>query len=237
MPLDLELLKRAQEGDRRSRDQIFNENIGLVRACALRYRGLADLDDLFQQGAIGLLKAIDRFDPSYGVEFSTYAVPVILGEMRRYLRDNLPVRVPRQARELSAKARKIQAQIYSATGREPSMKEIATAMNVDLSELVEALESARPPLDLDGLRDEAGRDTVGDPRCPGPDDSWPAEYLDLRIALEHLQPRLRAVLLMRHFQGKTQVEVARDLGLSQAQVSRLEREALLELRRLACENT
>lgn len=236
MPLDLELLERAKQGDKASRDKIFHQNVGLIRACALRYRGLGDLDDLFQQGAIGLLKAIDRFDPSYGVEFSTYAVPVILGEIRRYLRDNLPLRIPREFQELALKARKIEAELYSSTGREPSVKEVAGAMGIEVSELVEALESLRPPVELDGLREEAGRDTIADPRYPATGDSYGTEYLDVKIALERLPPRLRTILVLRHFQGKTQVEVARDLGLSQAQVSRLEREALLQLRRLASES-
>ncbi len=236
MPLDLELLERAKQGDKASRDKIFQQNAGLIRACALRYRGLGELDDLFQQGAIGLLKAIDRFDPSYGVEFSTYAVPVILGEIRRYLRDNLPFRIPRESRELALKARKIEADLYVSRGREPSAKEVADAMGIELSELVEALESVRAPLELDGIREEEGRDTIGDPRYPATADLCGIEYLDLKIALERLPPRLRTILVLRHFQGKTQVEVARDLGLSQAQVSRLEREALLQLRHLAGES-
>lgn len=232
MPIDLELLERAKEGDKASRDKIFEQNAGLIRACALRYRGLAELEDLFQQGAIGLLKAIDRFDPSYGVEFSTYAVPVILGEIRRYLRDNLPLRIPRHFREIALKARKIEAELCVSRGREPSAKEVARAMGIELSELVEALESVRAPLELDGIREEEGRDTIGDPRYPAADLGG-TEYLDLRIALERLPPRLQTILVLRHFQGKTQVEVARDLGLSQAQVSRLEREALFQLRHLA----
>ncbi|MBE3520021.1 MAG: sigma-70 family RNA polymerase sigma factor [Firmicutes bacterium] len=236
MPLDLELLQRARQGDKASRDKIFQQNAGLIRACVLRYRGLGELDDLFQQGAIGLLKAIDRFDPSYGVEFSTYAVPVILGEIRRYLRDNSPLRIPRELRELAFKARKVEAEFCVSRGRQPSAKEVAEAMGVELGELVEALESVRAPLELDGMREEDGRDTVADPNSTATADLPGTEYLDLKMALQRLPPRLRTILVLRHFQGKTQVEVARDLGLSQAQVSRLEREALSRMRHLTGEN-
>lgn len=230
MPLDRELFYRARKGDRASRDEIFRQNIGLVKACVARYRGLAEPEDLFQQGSLGLLKAIERFDPLYGVEFSTYAVPVILGEIRRYLRDNLPMRISRDLQELALKARRVEAELQSSTGGEPSLAEVARVLGVEVSRLVEAIESMRPPLVLESLTEESGTDTVADPKSQLRADSWDTDYIDMKIALEHLPGRLRTILILRYFLGKTQTEVAGELGLSQAQISRLEREALLRLR-------
>lgn len=218
--LDESLARRAQRGDKAAREEIFNANTGLIWACVRKYAGLLEKEDLFQLGAIGLLKAIDRFDPSFGVAFSTFAIPCILGEMRRQLRDDGPVKVERRLKEIAYLARKTQEKIRAETGKEPTVASIAEAIGVPVDVLCQALEATAP---LASLEDAAGfaanQDATPDPSS-----------IDLRQAMADLEPPLFSVIEGRFFLGKTQSEISAELGISQAQVSRLEKKALTFLR-------
>ncbi len=237
--MDMDLFERARKGDPEARERVFKANTGLIGACIRRYAGLIDKEDLFQIGAIGLLKAIDRFDPKYGTAFSTYAVPLILGEIRRYLRDDGAVKVSRRLRELALAARRMSSAREADTGKAPSMEELARELGVEVDLLCRALEATRQVLYLEDQRAGGGAEAsltgvVGSAR-----DAWPAWYtgggqflesLDLRDAVSGLDSPLRDIIEGRFFQGKTQQEIAKELRLSQAQVSRLEKRALLLLR-------
>lgn len=218
--LDRELFERVRCGDREAREEIFAANTGLIWACVKRYAGLLEKDDLFQLGAIGLLKAIDRFDPTYGVVFSTFAVPHILGEMRRHLRDDAPLKVERRLKEISYLARKARQEIAAADGHEPTLVEIAEATGVTVDALCEAMDATAPLLYLEDIPNYREK-----PEAP-PESGM----VDLRQVLSGLDPDLRTIVEGRFFLGKTQVEISRELGISQAQVSRLEKKALTILR-------
>ncbi len=222
--LDHALFLRAQSGDSVARDEIFSANTGLVWACIRKYVGLMEKEDLFQLGSIGLLKAIDRFDPSYGVVFSTFAVPHILGEVRRHLRDNALVKVDRRLREISYQARKVRQEMTAKSGREPTASEIAEALEVPVDVLLEALEAASSVLYLEDVPGYGDRSAL-DQDSPADEES-----VDLRAAVDRLEPEMRKIVEGRFFLARTQSEIARDLGISQAHVSRLEKKALLCLR-------
>jgi RNA polymerase sporulation-specific sigma factor len=223
-PLERALFERARRGDMAAREEIFSSNTGLIWACARKYGGYAESEDLFQLGAIGLLKAIERFDPSYGVVFSTFAVPHILGEIRRHLRDNALVKVDRRLRELSYLASRARREGVARTGSEPSLKEIAVSLGVPVDALCEAMEAASSVLYLEDLPDS------GEAPAAAGEAAVETESLELKQALEGLERDQRAVLEGRFFLGKTQSEIASELGISQAHVSRLEKKALLHLR-------
>ncbi|HYG59362.1 MAG TPA: SigB/SigF/SigG family RNA polymerase sigma factor, partial [Symbiobacteriaceae bacterium] len=191
--------------------------------------------DLYQLGCIGLLKAVDRFDLSYDVRFSTYAVPLILGEIRRHLRDDGPMRVSRGLKQLAQQVRKAQERLAGDLGREPTIPEIATALGVSPEEVVEALDGARAPTSIHQTVHEG----EGDPiflldQLSSAEEGREGQWVDrvaLREGLALLEPREQAVILLRFFRDKTQTEVASILGCSQVQVSRLERRALEHIRR------
>ena len=228
-----ELLRRAREGDREARERLINCNLKLVFNLVKRFEGRGcDLEDLFQIGTLGLIKAIDKFDPSYQVRFSTYAVPMILGEIRRYLRDNNPVKVSRSLKETAFKVNRAREELTKKLGREPSLGELAEALGMPREEVVMALEAQQVPASL--------HDTIyqeeGDPIClmdqlEGEEGEWLDKLLVNQI-LERLPPRLRQVLIWRFFEDRTQAEIAQLLGISQVQVSRLERQALQKLREI-----
>lgn len=214
--LDAGLLERARSGDRLAREELFEANKGLIWACVKKYAGLLEKDDLFQLGAIGLLKAIDRFDPSYGAVFSTFAMPNIMGEMRRYLRDNTPVKVERRLKEISYLARKARQEMVVRTGEEPSLAQVAEAVGVPVDALCEAMDATAPLLYIEDMPDFQEK-----PQAAGENGE-----LDLRQALDRLAPELRTIVEGRFYMGKTQDEISRELGISQAHVSRLEKRAL-----------
>lgn len=225
----IELLKKFQAGDKAAREKLISGNLRLVLSVIQRFIGRGENpDDLFQVGCIGLMKAIDNFDISQNVRFSTYAVPMISGELRRYLRDNNPIRVSRSLRDLAYRAMQAKEQLTIAKQKEPTIEEISKEIDAKREDVVMALESISDPLSLyEPVYSDAGDtlyvlDQIGD---KSDDSNW-LDEISLREAINLLLPREKNILFLRFFQGKTQVEVANEIGISQAQVSRLEKGAL-----------
>ena len=230
----IELLREIQRtGSKEARDKLINGNLRLVLSVVQRFaqRG-ENLDDLFQVGCIGLIKAIDHFDLSKEVRFSTYCVPMISGELRRFLRDYNHIKVSRSLRDLAYKAMQAKEQLTAEQQKEPTMDEIAKRIDAKRSDVVLALESVTDPVSLyEPVYSDAGDtlyvlDQISDQNSV---DSW-LDEIALRDAIKALQPREKRILYLRFFQGKTQVEVAQEIGISQAQVSRLEKGALNQIK-------
>ncbi len=240
-----ELLLKAHEGDKKARDRLIRGNLRLVLSVLQRFAGYSGRrlsehgrgetsDDLFQVGVIGLIKAIDNFNTELNVKLSTYAVPMILGEVRRYLRDYRPVRVSRSLRDLAYKAMQARERIIAEEQHEPTIDRIAEEIGAARADVVAALEASADPVSLyEPVYSESGDtlyllDQIGDNS-----DSTAAlnEYL-VRDAVKRLPERERTILSLRYIRGKTQVEVAREIGISQAQVSRLEKGAIVSIRRM-----
>ncbi len=226
----LEIVKNGSEKEKKlAREELINGNLRLILSVIQRFvnRG-ENLDDLFQVGCIGLIKAIDNFDTSLEVRFSTYGVPMIIGEIRRYLRDNNSVRVSRSMRDIAYKAMQIKEQIISNSNREPTVDEIAKELDIKRETLVLALESVVDPVSLyepvfaDGNDTIYVMDQIGD---KNEDINWIDEIV-LKESIKNLSEREKNILSLRFFKGKTQMEVANEIGISQAQVSRLEKGAL-----------
>ncbi len=225
----MELLQKTQNGDQKAREQLINGNLRLVLSVIQRFTNRGEnLDDLFQVGCIGLIKAIDHFDLSHAVRFSTYAVPMILGEIRRYLRDNNSVRVSRSLKDIAYKAMQVKERLTNETQREPTVEEIAKELELPKHEVVLALEAIVDPVSLNEPIYSDGGDTiyVMDQVSDKSDDHGWLEEIALKEAISRLAPREKRILSLRFFGGKTQVEVANEIGISQAQVSRLEKSAL-----------
>lgn len=230
----LALLGRAHQGDKEARDILTEKNMGLVHSIARRFqnRGV-EMEDLVQIGSIGLLKAIDKFDTGYDVKFSTYAVPMITGEIKRFLRDDGMVKVSRSLKEEAAKAYAMREELLLKTGREPALEEIAAELNIDREELVLAMESA---VQIESLQktifQSDGSGILLEDRLPQ-EKNQQEEVLD-RLLLEQmlgsLQPWERELIYLRFFMEKTQTCVAEKMGMSQVQVSRLEKKILTRLR-------
>ncbi len=224
-----ELLKKIKEGDMNAREELIRGNLRLVLSVIQRFTNRGEsADDLFQVGCIGLIKAIDNFDISQQVRFSTYAVPMIMGELRRYLRDNASVRVSRSMRDLAYKAMQAKEKLTAQNGREPKIEDIAKEIDAPRKNVVIALEAISEPISLyEPVFSESGDtiyvlDQIGD---HNDDMNWLNE-ISLKEAIEQLGKREKRILNLRFFRGKTQVEVAKEIGISQAQVSRLEKGAL-----------
>ena len=231
----MEMIEKIQAGDKEVRDEFIEGNLRLVLSVIQRFSGRGENpDDLFQVGCIGLIKALDNFDMSHGVRFSTYAVPMIIGEIRRYLRDNNSIRVSRSMRDLAYKALQTRENLASRLQREPSVSEIAGEMDLPREDIVMALESIQEPVSLfePVFHDDGDAiyvmDQVQDTK--NTDVKW-VENLSLSEAMKKLTPRERHILNMRFFEGKTQMEVAQEISISQAQVSRLEKNALKYMRK------
>ncbi len=229
------LFVQAQAGDKPARDQLVQGNLRLVLSIVQRFGNRGENpDDLFQVGCIGLLKAIDNFDLSMNVRFSTYAVPMIIGEIRRYLRDNNAIRVSRSVRDVAYKALSARDELAAQKGVEPKMQEIAERLSLPASQVVFALDAIAEPVSLfEPIYNDGGDpiyvvDQVKDERES--EQRW-AEELCISNALACLNEREQKIINLRFFVGKTQMEVADEIGISQAQVSRLEKNALLHLRR------
>ncbi len=225
----MSLLKRTKNGDRQAREELVNGNLRLVLSVIQRFtqRG-ENLDDLFQVGCIGLIKSIDNFDISQNVRFSTYAVPMIIGEIRRYLRDNNSIRISRSMRDTAYKAMQAKELLTNKMNREPTIEEIAAQMEAPKEEVVMALEAIVEPVSLYEPIYSDGGDTiyVMDQIGDGDDDrSW-LDELALKEAIRGLNDREKRILNLRFFKGMTQIEVSKEIGISQAQVSRLEKGAL-----------
>ena len=212
------------------RDQSIQENIGLVHACAKRFKGRGmEYDDLFQAGCLGLVKAVDHFDESRGLKFSTYAVPVILGEMRRLFRDGGAVKVGRSLKELSIRASRKAAEFAEKEGRSPTVGELAELLGVEPAEAAQALGAAQMPLSLTASEEDGGGQM--DISVEGEDEKI-AELLSLKQVVKELPPRDQNIIYFRYYKHRTQTETAQALGMTQVQVSRREKVILQERRRI-----
>lgn len=229
----LELIKRAHNGDKAARDEMIQGNLKLVLSVIQRFSNRGEpLDDLFQVGCMGLIKAIDNFNTDLQVRFSTYAVPMIIGEVRRYLRDNNSVRVSRSLRDTAYKAIQVRERLSNELNREPKVEEIAKELDISKEDVVIALEAIVEPVSLyEPVYNEGGdaiyvMDQIGDRNTP---DSWMDEII-IRDSIKKLSQREKNILNLRFMLGKTQTEVAKEIGISQAQVSRLEKSALKRIK-------
>ena len=228
-----ELLDRSHHGDKDARDKLICGNLRLVLSVIQRFTSRGENpDDLFQVGCIGLIKAIDNFDPSHEVMFSTYGVPMIIGEIRRFLRDNNALRVSRSLRDTAYRAMQSREALEKQLGREPTMDEIAQAAGLARREVAAALESVMEPISLEEPVYTDGGDAmyvIDQVWDPDGEDSW-ISGLQFRQTVAGLTPREKRIMELRYLQGKTQMEVAQEIGISQAQVSRLEKGALSQFR-------
>lgn len=229
----IELLKKCHSGDRAAREKLIKGNLRLVLSVIQKFMGRGENpDDLFQVGCIGLMKAIDNFNTELDVRFSTYAVPMISGELKRYLRDNTPIRISRSLRDLAYRAMQAKEELTAELMREPDITEIASRLDMPKAEVVTALESISDPLSLyEPVYSDSGDtlfilDQIGD----GNDsDGWINE-LSFKEAMVSLTEREKRILYLRFLKGRTQMEVAKEIGISQAQVSRLEKNTLDKLK-------
>lgn len=229
----MRLLREMREGSPNARDELVNGNLRLVLSVIQRFTGRGEnLDDLFQVGCIGLIKSIDNFDVSLNVRFSTYAVPMIVGEIRRYLRDNNSIRISRSMRDVAYKAMQMKEQLIIENSREPTVEEIATRLELPREQVVLALESIVEPVSLyepvysDGGDTIYVMDQVGD---HNDDKNW-LDEIALKEAIHNLSEREKKILHLRFFRGMTQIEVSNEIGISQAQVSRVEKSALEKIK-------
>ena len=229
-----ELIRQAQDGDIKARDKVVSDNLGLVHAIVRRFEKRGhDREELFQIGCIGLIKAIDHFDLSLNLAFSTYAVPMIIGEIRRYLRDNNSIRVSRSLRDIAYRAIYAKETYMKTNLREPTIAEIASEIGINKEMIVYAMDAIQNPVSLfEPVYTEGGdtlyvMDQISDKK--NKEETW-VENLSLREAINRLNKRERHIIDLRFYEGKTQMEVAQEIGISQAQVSRLEKNALKTMR-------
>ncbi|MBR5343809.1 MAG: RNA polymerase sporulation sigma factor SigG [Oscillospiraceae bacterium] len=229
------LMEKAQAGDPAARDELIAGNLRLVLSVVQKFAGRGEsMDDLFQVGCIGLIKAIDAFDLSQNVQFSTYGVPMIAGELRRFLRDHSALRVSRSMRDTAYRVLQAKEKLTARDGREPSVEQLAAELGIPRQEVVFAMDAVCEPVSLyepvfsDGGETTTVMDQIGDPR--NTDEHW-LEQIALADAMRRLTPREKRILALRFYDGRTQVEVARELGISQAQVSRLEKTAIGQIKK------
>lgn len=228
------LLERAAGGDETARNQLIEQNLGLVKSIARRFLGRGhEAEDLFQIGCIGLIRAAERFDSSFGVKFSTYAVPMIMGEIKRFIRDDGIIKVSRSLKETATNALKIKERIINETGREPTLSEIANELNIPVADLATAFEAQVKPESLYITMDDGrGESRPLVEKIESKEDEV-AKMLDrvaIVSALKDFSQRDREIVYLRYFRQRTQAEVAKKLNISQVQVSRLEKKILLRLR-------
>ena len=229
-----ELLKKASSGDKTAQDTIISQNTGLVHSVVKRFLGRGyDAEDLFQIGCIGLIKSVQKFDCSFGVKFSTYAVPMIIGEIKRFIRDDVIIKVSRTIKETAIKAMAVKEQITNQNGFEPSIQEIADVLKISPQELSVALEAGLQPESLYSSTDDGNRENL--PLIERLEDNSDLENtvinrLALRQLICELEPREQTILHLRYFKQKTQMQIAEKLGISQVQVSRIEKKLLLTMR-------
>lgn len=229
-----ELFKKILDGDKDARELYIKGNLRLVLSIIQRFQSTNEnVDDLFQIGCIGLMKAIDNFDISQGVKFSTYAVPMIIGEIRRYLRDNNSIRVSRSLRDIAYKAIYAKETYIKKNNKEPSVEEISKEIGIETDEIIFALDAIQSPVSLyEPVYSEGGdtlylMDQISDKK--NKEDTW-IEELSLKEAMKRLPKREQNIIQLRFFEGKTQMEVAEEINISQAQVSRLEKSALKSMK-------
>lgn len=230
-----ELFDKIEQGDKDAREKFIKGNLRLVLSIIGRFSNRGEnADDLFQVGCIGLIKALDNFDRTQGVQFSTYAVPMIIGEIRRYLRDYTAVRVSRSLRDTAYRALKIKEEITAKQGKEATIEQIAKELDKPKEEIVLALDAITEPVSLfepiyhDGGDAVYVMDQISDEKSS--DENW-IEHITLKEAMEHLTDKEKQILDLRFFRGKTQTEVADEVGISQAQVSRLEKSAINRMKK------
>ena len=229
-----ELIRRSQDGDKAARETLIEENLGLIHHVVKRFLGRGvEAEDLFQIGAVGLVKAVDRFDLSFGVRFSTYAVPMIAGEIKRFLRDDSMIKVSRSLKELAVRAARLREQLLMERGEEPGVDELARRLKVEPEELVQAMDSSIEVESLQKVICQGSSEGVSlmERVEQGHDEQ---EELLRRMLLEELlsslEPRERRLIVLRFFYDRTQTQVAMELGMSQVQVSRLEKKILSALK-------
>lgn len=231
----IELLKKLKAGDKQAREKVIGGNLKLVLSVIQRFTSRGEhMDDLFQVGCVGLIKSIDNFDISLNVHFSTYAVPMIIGEIRRYLRDNSTIRVSRSMRDTAYRALQIKEKLMAERQKEPTLDDIAKILNIPREDLVFAMDAIMDPISLfepvysDGGDTICVMDQVSDVK--NTDESW-LENIALNEAVKGLGEREKQIISKRFYEGKTQSEVAQEIGISQAQVSRLEKNALFKIKK------
>jgi RNA polymerase sporulation-specific sigma factor len=229
------LLQEMKDGDTKAREVFIRGNLRLVLSVIQRFNNRGEnVDDLFQVGCIGLMKAIDNFDLSQNVKFSTYAVPMIIGEIRRYLRDNNSIRVSRSLRDIAYRALQVRDKLVNENNKEPTISQIAKELKVPREEVVFALDAIQDPVSLfEPIYHDGGdaiyvMDQISDNK--NLDDSW-LENISIKEAMKRLNDREKLILTLRFFDGRTQMEVADEIGISQAQVSRLEKTALRHMKK------
>ena len=231
----IELLKKARSGDKEARDELIRGNLRLVLSVIQKFTSRGEnADDIFQVGCIGLIKAIDNFNLDLGVMFSTYGVPMIIGEIRRFLRDNGPVRVSRSIRDTAYKVLQMKEKLINENQREPTVEEISEALGIKREDVVIAMDAIVDPVSLyEPIYNESGdavcgMDQIGDTK--NTDESW-LEQIAISEAISRLSDREKHILSLRFYQGKTQMQVAQEVGISQAQVSRLEKNAINQIKK------
>jgi len=229
------LFKRIKNGDSLAREEFINGNLKLVLSVIKRFNSRGEnVDDLFQVGCIGLIKAMDNFDLEQNVQFSTYAVPMIIGEIRRYLRDNNPIRVSRSIRDLAYKSLAIRERMYKEKQKEITVEEIAKELNVSKEEVAMSLDAIQEPVSLqetvygDGNESLFVIDQIRDKK--NTDENW-TENITVKEAIKKLNDKEKGIVAKRFFEGKTQMEVANEIGISQAQVSRIEKNAIEHIKK------
>lgn len=231
----IELIENYRQGNRDAKEIIIQHNLRLVLSITQRFSGRGEADDLFQIGCLGLLKAVEKFDLNYGVKFSTYAVPLIIGEIKQYLRDEGPIKVSRGLKEIAVKVEQTQQQLIADSGREPTLSELVAASGLSREEIASALEATRPLNSLQEVVYADGGDEVSREDLVGESDREHHEWLEkyaLQEIISQLPTRLQRLVSLRFFEEWTQSQVAEEFGVSQVQVCRLEKEALYELRKL-----
>ena len=234
MDRTIELIRRAREGDLNARNQVAAENLGLVWSVVRRFAGRGhDLEDLYQIGCIGLLKCIDKFDPAYDVKFSTYAVPMIMGEIKRFLRDEGMVKVSRSLKETAYKVYSVREQMMNEHGIEPTIEELASSLEIEKEDIVLALEAGSEVESIYKTiyQNDGNSIYLIDKLVSSEDESRQAvDRLALEELLGQLEEKERSIIRMRYFEDKTQTEIAGFLGISQVQVSRIEKKVLTKMR-------
>lgn len=230
------LFNKLKNGDKQAKEELINGNLKLVLSILKNYNNRTDnMDDLFQVGCIGLIKAIDNFDLSHDVKFSTYAVPMILGEIRRHLRDSTSIRVARSIKDIAYKALKMKEQLTNELGKEPTIKMIAEKLELTESEVAMALDSTKDTISMYEPIYNDGGDTIylADQLDDKKEAAYPIEMrIALKDAIQNLKDKEKYILVSRYFVGKTQLELAEEIGISQAQISRLEKSGLEKIKKM-----
>ncbi|NLL70071.1 MAG: RNA polymerase sporulation sigma factor SigF [Epulopiscium sp.] len=236
MDKTIELIKKAQAGNKMARDQLVENNIGLVWSIVKRFQNRGyESEDLFQIGSIGLMKAIDKFDLTFEVKFSTYAVPMIMGEIKRFLRDDGMIKVSRSLKEISQKARIQKEKMTKDMGREPTIQELADALEVNTEDLVMALEAGAEVESLYSTIHQGDGNAIfliDKLEQKADEENTMVDMIALRQMIEQLEPKEKQIIMMRYFKDKTQSEIAKMIGISQVQVSRIEKRILTQMREM-----